>query len=63
MKNIEVGRIKSIKYNENTLDLEVTIAITDSKFKKKLLRDLSLSGRLKMVDNKLIYISNMKDED
>ena len=63
MKNIEVGKIKSIKYNEDTLDLEVTIAITDSMFKKKLLRDLSLSGRLKMVDNKLIYISNMKDED
>lgn len=63
MKNIEVGKIKNVKYNENTLDLEVTIAITDQKFKKKLLRDLSLSGRLKLVDNKLIYISNMRDED
>ena len=61
MKSTEVGKIKNIRYSENTLDLEVTILITDPKFKKKLLRDLSLSGRLKFADNKLIYLSNIEE--
>jgi hypothetical protein len=63
MKNIEVGKIKNIRYSDNTFDLEVTIVITDSKFKKKLLRDLSLQGLLHFNNNKLIYTDNIEDHD
>jgi len=57
MKN-NVGKIKSISFDEENKDLEITIVITDSKFKKKLLRDLSLSGNISIEDGKLIYIEN-----
>ena len=63
MKNIEVGKIKNLKYSDNTLDLEVTIVITDPKFKKKLLRDLSLKGMLSFENNKLIYKNTIEDGD
>ena len=54
--NIEVGCIKNISYNNESGELEVTIRITDNKFKKKLLRDLSLTGNIKFEGNKLIYL-------
>lgn len=51
-----VGRIKNIRYNEDTQDLEFTVFVTDPKFKKKLLRDLALSGNLKVDGDELIFI-------
>ncbi len=54
--NTEVGCIKNISYNNESGELEVTIRITDNKFKKKLLRDLSLAGNIKFEGNKLIYL-------
>lgn len=58
MKN-QVGKIKAIKLNEETQELEVTVVISDPKFKKKLLRDLSLSGFLCFQNNELIYTPEM----
>jgi hypothetical protein len=55
MKESKVGKIKSIKYNEETGELEFTIAVTDPSFKKKLLRDFALSGKLKVVDDKIFF--------
>jgi hypothetical protein len=55
MKENKVGKIKSIKYNEDTDELEFTIAVTDPIFKKKLLRDLALSGKLKIVEDKIFF--------
>jgi hypothetical protein len=57
----QVGRIKFISLNEETQDLEVTILISDPKFKKKILRDLSLSGNLTIDGDKLIYESEEKN--
>ncbi len=62
MKKKQVGTIKNVIYNDDFQSLDVLVRITDSKFKKKLLRDLSLSGNIKFVNNKLIYIDNNEDE-
>lgn len=56
-----VGSIKNINYKTESGDLEVTVSITNNKFKKKLLRDLSLSGNIKFVGNELIYMPNIED--
>jgi hypothetical protein len=55
MKEKVVGKFKSITYNEETDELDFTISVIDPKFKKKLLRDLALSGNLKVVDGTLVY--------
>lgn len=61
MNNKEVGKIKNIKLNELTQQLEMTITITDVKFKKQLLRNFSLSGNLSIEDDKLIFIAKEDD--
>lgn len=60
MNEKKVGRIKNFVYNQNTRDLEITLIIEDNKFKKKILRDFSLAGKLK-VEGEFIYYG--KDED
>jgi hypothetical protein len=55
MKENKVGRIKNIKYNDETGDVELIIAVTDPIFKKKLLRDFALSGKLKIADDKIFF--------
>jgi len=56
-----VGKIKNIKYDSKTNDMEVTIFITDNKFKKKLLRDLALLGKLVFDGDEILYDGNIKD--
>ena len=51
----EVGKIKSLSLNEDNNNLEIVIKITDSKFKKKILRDLSLGGFIEFVGDKIIF--------
>jgi hypothetical protein len=63
MKKNKVGKIKSIKLNEDTQELEFTIVVTDSKFKKKLLRDLSLSGNLKVDGDQLVFIPTQEEDN
>tara|TARA_A100001515_G_scaffold104312_1_gene84961 strand:+ start:140 stop:331 length:192 start_codon:yes stop_codon:yes gene_type:complete len=63
MKTNSVGKIKNINYDSETNDLEVLIKIFDNKFKKKLLRDLSLSGHIYFEKNKLIYVDNEDKKD
>ena len=58
MENRTVGKIKNVKYNSENNDLEVTISVTDSKFKKKLIRDLSLLGKLKFDGDNIVYNAN-----
>ena len=60
MLDESVGRIKNIKYDPETNDMEIVICITDNKFKKKLLRDLSLSGTIKFEGDEIIFTSNIK---
>ena len=57
----KVGRIKNVKYNSDTKEMEVTFVVTDSKFKKKLLRDLSLSGSLKVNGEHISYTGNIQE--
>jgi hypothetical protein len=61
MKEEKVGTIKNIKYNNETNDMEITVIITDNKFKKKILRDFSLMGKLRVDEESLIYITNIKE--
>ena len=61
MKQRKVGKIKNIELKEETQELEVTIVVTDPKFKKKLLRDLSLSGNLVVEGNNVIYKPNEEE--
>lgn len=61
MKEKEVGKIKSFSYDTVSDDLEITIRVTDSKFKKKLLRDFSLAGKLKVKEDIVLY--NLEEVD
>jgi len=61
MKEKEVGKIKSFSYDTVSNDLEITIRVTDSKFKKKLLRDFSLAGKLKVEEDIVLYNSEEVD--
>jgi len=53
---MKVGKIKNIVYDEKEDKLEIVIKITDDKFKKKILRDLNLAGKIKFEEDKLIFI-------
>ncbi|MAG28029.1 hypothetical protein CMI47_21085 [Candidatus Pacearchaeota archaeon] len=61
MLDKSVGKIKNIKYDSETNDMEIVIFITDNKFKKKLLRDLSLSGKIKFKGDEILFTSNISD--
>lgn len=61
MKEKEVGKIKSFSYDTVSNNLEITIRVTDSKFKKKILRDFSLAGKLKVEDDIVLYNSEEVD--
>ena len=61
MNKNTVGRIKNISINEDTGELNVLIVVTDSKFKKKLLRDLSLSGNIKFENDKVVFTGNKRE--
>ena len=58
MESRTVGKIKNVKYNSENNDLEVTISVTDAKFKKKLIRDLSLLGKIKFDGDNIVYNAN-----
>lgn len=53
----KIGKIKNLKLNKNTQELELTILITDSIFKRTILRNLSLSGKLTIEEDHLVLIS------
>ena len=57
----EVGRIKSLSFDKDSEDLEIVVKITDSKSKKKILRDLSLGGFIEFVENKVIFKDGNED--
>lgn len=57
MTEKEIGKIKNFLYNPMSNDLEITIRVTDAKFKKKILRDFSLAGKLKVEKDIVIYNS------
>lgn len=61
MLDEKVGKIKNIKYESELDILEITIVITDNKFKKKLLRDLALSGSIKFEGNEILYTGNIAE--
>jgi hypothetical protein len=63
MKQFKVGKIKNFKYNLDEDTLEITISISDSKFKKKIIRDLSLNGQLSFENDKLIFTPSKEDSD
>ena len=54
----EVGRIKNININLDSEELEVTISISDKKFQKKIIRDLSAAGKIKFDGDKIIFIGD-----
>jgi hypothetical protein len=55
-----VGKIKNIKYDSDSNDMEIVIFITDNKFKKKILRDMSLTGQLKFDGDDVFFTSNIQ---
>jgi len=61
MLDEKIGHIKNIKYNPDTKDMEVTLIITDNKFKKKLLRDMSLSGTIEIKGEQISFTGNKQD--
>ena len=63
MNKVKVGKIKNFIFNQKTNDLEITLIITDNKFKKKVIRDFSLSGDLSFEGDIVTYNANIKDKD
>jgi hypothetical protein len=63
MLDENIGHIKNIKYDPDTKDMEVILVVTNNKFKKKLLRDLSLSGRLEINGEQILYTGNKQDNN
>jgi hypothetical protein len=63
MKEKVVGKFKRVTYDEETGEMDFTITVTDSKFKKKLLRELHLSGNLKVVGDSLVYVPQEGDDN
>ena len=61
MLDKKIGHIKNIKYNPDTKDMEVILIITDNKFKKKLLRDMSLSGTIEIKGEQISFTGNKQD--
>tara|TARA_B100000131_G_scaffold322298_1_gene375753 strand:+ start:2472 stop:2657 length:186 start_codon:yes stop_codon:yes gene_type:complete len=61
MLDEKVGKIKNIKYNSDDESLEIIITITDSKFKKKLLRDLSLMGKITFSGDDIVFNANKEE--
>ena len=61
MKNKIIGKIKNIRYDPDSGELEALIVFLDEKFKKKLLRDLSLSGDIVFNGKNVIF--NEGDSD
>jgi hypothetical protein len=62
MNERSVGRVKNLKVNIENDSLEITVEITDPKFKKKIIRDLSLSGKIEFLGDKIIY-KDLGEED
>lgn len=58
-----VGKIRSVTYSEDEDTLDFTIRVTDPKFKKKLLRDLSLAGKIKLKGDEIVYVSEKEEEN
>lgn len=56
-----VGRIKNIQFNPETKDMEVTFVVTSNKFKKKILRDMSLSGMIEVKGEQISFTGNIED--
>lgn len=61
--NQKVGKIKKIIYDDKEDTLEILIKVTDKKFQKKLLRDLTFSGNLSMEGDELVYINSNEEEE
>ena len=61
-KSKVIGKIKNLSFYTDTGDLEVTILVTDAKFRKKLLRDLSLSGNLKINGTDLVFVDKEEED-
>ena len=63
MKETNIGKIKNFIFDTKNNNLELTLIITDNKFKKKLVRDFSLDGKL-IVDGDIVYYNaNIKDNN
>ncbi len=63
MKNKVIGKIKNIKYDPDSRELEAVIVFLDEKFKKKLLRDLALSGDITFSGKDVIFNCGDKDAE
>lgn len=61
MLSEDIGRIKNIKYDTISNDMEIVIVITDNKFKKKIIRDMSLSGQIEFDGDTVLFTSNIGD--
>ena len=60
MLNQNVGRIKNIEYNPDSKEMEITFVVTDNKFKKKILRDMSLSGSIEVKGEQISFTGNIE---
>jgi hypothetical protein len=61
MKERVIGKIKNLVILTDSSDIEVTIRVTDPKFRKQLLRDLSLSGNLRVDGTEVIFVGDDDD--
>ena len=60
MLSQNVGRIKNIEYNPDSKEMEITFIVTNNKFKKKILRDMSLSGSIEVKGEQISFTGNIE---
>ena len=63
MNQRTVGRIKALSIDEDTGLLNLIVEVSDNKFKKKILRDLTLSGKLSFEGDKMILNDETENKD
>lgn len=63
MKKKQIGKIKNFIFDEKTNNLEITLIITDNKFKKKIIRDFSLRGDLSFDGDLVMYNANIEGKE
>ena len=63
MQKREVGKITGLTLRESEGELDIVFTVTDAKFKKKILRDLTLAGMIEVSGDKILFVSDEEPEN
>ena len=58
-----MGKITGLTLRESEGELDIVFTVTDAKFKKKILRDLTLAGMIEVSGDKILFVSDEEPEN